>query len=113
MFSPLQLIVSEPKKLAQKLSVYFSEVWNISDTIAIVLFGIGVTMRLFPDLMGQGRVFYCVDIIFWYIRILDLFSVNKYLGPYVMMIGIMVSTFAVTVCLRYNTPRYNVFSVLF
>ena len=48
-------------------------------------------MRLFPDTVGQGRVFYCVDIIFWYIRILDLFSVNKYLGPFVMMIGSMVS----------------------
>ena len=44
---------------------------------------------------GNGRVFYCVDIIFWYVRILDIFSVNKYLGPYVMMIGKMVSTLTV------------------
>ena len=42
-------------------------------------------------ILGSGRVFYCVDIIFWYVRILDIFSVNKYLGPYVMMIGKMVS----------------------
>uniref|UniRef100_A0A8C0IM16 Transient receptor potential cation channel subfamily M member 1 n=1 Tax=Chelonoidis abingdonii TaxID=106734 RepID=A0A8C0IM16_CHEAB len=40
--------------------------------------------------MGYGRVIYCVDIIFWYIRVLDIFGVNKYLGPYVMMIGKMM-----------------------
>ena len=43
------------------------------------------------NVSGNGRVFYCVDIIFWYVRILDVFGVNKYLGPYVMMIGKMVS----------------------
>uniref|UniRef100_A0A3Q2Y0A0 Ion transport domain-containing protein n=1 Tax=Hippocampus comes TaxID=109280 RepID=A0A3Q2Y0A0_HIPCM len=40
--------------------------------------------------MGYGRVIYCIDIIFWYIRVLDIFGVNKYLGPYVMMIGKMM-----------------------
>jgi hypothetical protein len=39
------------------------------------------------------QVMYCVSIIFWYVRIMDLFAVSKYLGPYVMMIGKMVSHF--------------------
>lgn len=37
-----------------------------------------------------GRALYCVDIIFWYIRILELFAVSKRLGPYVVIIGKMV-----------------------
>ena len=116
---------SEPKKFSQKVIVHFSEMWNICDSVAILIFLIGVIVRLNPDtqggysilfptsfnyffksirpccfptninkmllILGSGRVFYCVDIIFWYVRILDIFSVNKYLGPYVMMIGKMVS----------------------
>lgn len=83
--------MSEPAKFSQKVWVFFSETWNIVDAIAVVLFAIGVSLRLNPPSMLQGRVFYCLDIVFWYIRILDIFSVNKYLGPYVMMIGKMVS----------------------
>ncbi|XP_051923311.1 transient receptor potential cation channel subfamily M member 3 isoform X8 [Hippocampus zosterae] len=47
-------------------------------------------MREEPPLMSYGRVIYCVNIIYWYIRLLDIFGVNKYLGPYVMMIGKMM-----------------------
>ncbi|CAD5113778.1 DgyrCDS2946 [Dimorphilus gyrociliatus] len=85
-----EVISSEPVKLSQKILVYFSEFWNICDTLAIILFIIGVSFRLNPDTKAIGKVIYSVDIILWYIRILDIFSVNKYLGPYVMMIGKMV-----------------------
>lgn len=33
---------------------------------------------------------YCLDIMLWIIRVLDIFSVSKVLGPYVVMIGRMV-----------------------
>lgn len=86
-----QILVSEPKKWSQKLWVYFIEVWNISDAVAIVLFLLGMALRLNAPTLGYGRVFYCISIIFWFVRILDLFAVSKHLGPYVMMIGKMVS----------------------
>ena len=89
-----QILASEPKKFGQKIIVYFTEFWNIIDTVAVVLFAIGLPLR-FSSFQSEGRVFICVDIVFWYIRILDIFSVNKYLGPYVMMIGKMVSNFLV------------------
>lgn len=37
-----------------------------------------------------GQVVYAIDIMFWIIRVLAIFSVNKHLGPYVVMIGKMV-----------------------
>lgn len=83
--------MSEPGKLSQKIKVWLQEYWNITDLVAISVFLIGAVLRLQnPPYMGYGRVIYCVDIIFWYIRVLDIFGVNKYLGPYVMMIGKMV-----------------------
>ncbi|XP_051548313.1 transient receptor potential cation channel subfamily M member 1-like [Myxocyprinus asiaticus] len=86
-----QILMSEPGKLKQKINVWLEEYWNITDMVAISTFLIGLLFRLQSEpYMGYGRVIYCVGIIFWYIRVLDIFGVNKYLGPYVMMIGKMM-----------------------
>ncbi|XP_077452080.1 transient receptor potential cation channel subfamily M member 1-like isoform X2 [Stigmatopora argus] len=86
-----QILMSEPGKLKQKISVWLEEYWNITDLVAIITFLLGLMLRLQREpYMGYGRVIYCIDIIFWYIRVLDIFGVNKYLGPYVMMIGKMM-----------------------
>lgn len=83
--------MSEPGKLLQKVKVWLQEYWNVTDLIAILLFSVGMVLRLQDlPLRSDGRVIYCVNIIYWYIRLLDIFGVNKYLGPYVMMIGKMV-----------------------
>ncbi|KAK2842289.1 hypothetical protein Q5P01_012489 [Channa striata] len=83
--------VRQPGKLKQKISVWLEDYWNITDLVAISTFLIGLMLRLQHEpYMGYGRVIYCIDIIFWYIRVLDIFGVNKYLGPYVMMIGKMM-----------------------
>lgn len=87
----LQILMSEPGKLLQKVKVWLQEYWNITDLMAILIFSVGMVLRLQePPLMSYGRVIYCVNIIYWYIRLLEIFGVNKYLGPYVMMIGKMV-----------------------
>lgn len=84
--------MSEPGKLLQKVRVWLQEYWNVTDLIAILLFSVGMILRLQDQpFRSDGRVIYCVNIIYWYIRLLDIFGVNKYLGPYVMMIGKMVS----------------------
>ncbi|XP_068446752.1 transient receptor potential cation channel subfamily M member 1-like [Clinocottus analis] len=86
-----QILMSEPGKLKQKINVWLEDYWNITDLAAISVFLFGLLLRLQSEpSMGYGRVIYCVDIIFWYIRVLDIFGVNKYLGPYVMMIGKMM-----------------------
>ncbi|KAG2465513.1 TRPM3 protein, partial [Polypterus senegalus] len=86
-----EILMSEPGKLLQKVKVWLQEYWNITDLMAILLFSVGMVLRLQdPPFMSYGRVIYCVNIIYWYIRLLDIFGVNKYLGPYVMMIGKMM-----------------------
>ncbi|XP_069772735.1 transient receptor potential cation channel subfamily M member 3 [Narcine bancroftii] len=86
-----EILMSEPGKLLQKVKVWLQEYWNITDLMAILLFSVGMVLRLQEKpYMSYGRVIYCVNIIYWYIRLLDIFGVNKYLGPYVMMIGKMM-----------------------
>ncbi|XP_073399830.1 transient receptor potential cation channel subfamily M member 3 [Dendrobates tinctorius] len=86
-----EILMSEPGKLLQKFKVWSQEYWNVTDLISILLFSIGMIFRLQEQpFSSYGRVIYCVNIIYWYIRLLDIFGVNKYLGPYVMMIGKMM-----------------------
>ncbi|KAM8961538.1 transient receptor potential cation channel subfamily M member 3 isoform 3-T3 [Pelodytes ibericus] len=86
-----EILMSEPGKLMQKFKVWLQEYWNVTDLISILLFSIGMVFRLQEQpFSSYGRVVYCVNIIYWYIRLLDIFGVNKYLGPYVMMIGKMM-----------------------
>lgn len=54
--------------------------WNPCDGVAIITFIIGVALRFQPNMMDYGRVIYCLDSIYWYLRILNILGVNKYLG---------------------------------
>ncbi|CAJ1067967.1 transient receptor potential cation channel subfamily M member 6 isoform X3 [Xyrichtys novacula] len=82
-----EVLMSEPRKLSQKLKIWFSEYWNISDFIAILLFLAGLVMRLSAEpYRTAGRISYCLDIIFWFVRVMDLLAVNQHAGPYLTMI---------------------------
>ena len=59
----------------------------------MILFFVAFGLRLNAGTLIAGHVCYAVDVIFWILRILEMFSVNKDLGPYVVMIGKMVNLF--------------------
>lgn len=85
--------MSEAGKISQKIKMYFSEYFNISDFLAIVSFFVGFGLRLGESIaFTTGRTVYCLNIIFWYVRLLDILTVNQQAGPYVMMIAKMVSS---------------------
>ncbi|KAM7416212.1 hypothetical protein PAMA_018335 [Pampus argenteus] len=82
-----EVLMSEPRKLRQKLKIWFSEYWNISEFIAILLFLAGLVMRWHADpYRTAGHISYCLDIIFWFVRLMDLLAVNQHAGPYLTMI---------------------------
>uniref|UniRef100_A0A8C3HW23 non-specific serine/threonine protein kinase n=1 Tax=Chrysemys picta bellii TaxID=8478 RepID=A0A8C3HW23_CHRPI len=118
-----EIFMSEAGKINQKIKVWFSDYFNISDTIAIVTFFIGFALRFgakgnFGDntyrenyVFVAGRLTYCLNIIFWYVRLLDILAVNQQAGPYVMMIGKMVANMfyivviMALVLLSFGVPR--------
>ncbi|PZC87367.1 hypothetical protein B5X24_HaOG201603 [Helicoverpa armigera] len=85
-----EIITSEPVAIRHKFSVWAWNLWNTYDAGFIIFFLVGLTLRLRSVSMDVGRVIYCVDIIYWYLRILNILGVNKYLGPLVTMMGKMV-----------------------
>ncbi|KAH8299899.1 hypothetical protein KR044_007350, partial [Drosophila immigrans] len=75
-----EIVSSEPVAITHKFSVWAWNMWNPCDGAAIILFLIGLAFRFRPATMDIGRVIYCVDSIYWYLRILNILGVNKYLG---------------------------------
>uniref|UniRef100_A0A8D0EAC1 non-specific serine/threonine protein kinase n=1 Tax=Salvator merianae TaxID=96440 RepID=A0A8D0EAC1_SALMN len=118
-----EIFMSEAGKISQKVKVWFSDYFNISDTIAIITFFIGFVLRFgakgdFSEdtyeinyVFVAGRLTYCLNIIFWYVRLLDFLAVNQHAGPYVMMIGKMVANMfyivviMALVLLSFGVPR--------
>ncbi|KAJ7994831.1 hypothetical protein DPEC_G00253540 [Dallia pectoralis] len=105
-------LMSEAGKISQKVKVWFSNYFNLSDFLAIVTFFVGFGIRIVDeDVIVSGRTVYCLNIIFWYVRLLDILAVNQQAGPYVMMIGKMVANMfyivviMAVVLLSYGVPR--------
>nr|CAH7719954.1 unnamed protein product [Callosobruchus chinensis] len=85
-----EMFSSEPVGLTQKFAVWSWNLWNPCDMAAVLMFMIGMAFRFQYDSFQVGRVIYCVNCIYWYLRLLNILSVNKYLGPLVTMMGKMV-----------------------
>lgn len=84
-----QILHSEPPTLMDKLQDWASSKWNILDGFAMISFFVGLGLRLHPTTRSAGHVVYSLDVMLWIIRLLDIFTVSKHLGPYVVMIGRM------------------------
>ncbi|CAB0039857.1 unnamed protein product [Trichogramma brassicae] len=85
-----EIATSEPVALSHKFSVWTWNLWNPCDAGAIIFFLIGLVLRLRPSSFEEGRTIYCVSCMYWYLRMLNILGVNKYLGPLVTMMGKMV-----------------------
>ncbi|XP_052133267.1 transient receptor potential cation channel trpm isoform X2 [Frankliniella occidentalis] len=85
-----ELLSAEPVGLRHKLAVWAWNMWNPCDIVVVLFFLSGLVLRLQSALMSTGRLLFCVDIIYWYLRIFTILSVNKYLGPLVTMMDKMV-----------------------
>ncbi|KAK4009060.1 hypothetical protein OUZ56_014200 [Daphnia magna] len=109
-----QILASEPVNLSRKLAVWASSAWNCCDAFFIVEFFVGLILREQENTLEQGRVLYCLNIVFWYIRILLILRVSRFLGPFVTMIGWMLKrmvyyvTLMLVVLMSYGVFRQSV-----
>ncbi|XP_016362233.1 transient receptor potential cation channel subfamily M member 7-like, partial [Sinocyclocheilus anshuiensis] len=107
-----EMFMSEGGKISQKIKVWFSDYFNVSDFLALLMFFVGFGLRFGSgSVFIAGRIVYCLNIIFWYVRLLDILAVNQQAGPYVMMIGKMVANMfyivviMAVVLLSFGVPR--------
>ena len=65
--------------------------WNLMDCLGVASFFVALSFRVQSEWRSVGRVLYAINLSLWTLRSLKFFSVNKYLGPFVMLMGKMVS----------------------
>uniref|UniRef100_H2Y089 Transient receptor potential cation channel subfamily M member 3 n=1 Tax=Ciona intestinalis TaxID=7719 RepID=H2Y089_CIOIN len=87
-----EIVVSEPSGTKQKVKIWCGKFWNLVEVLTLSMFFIGLGLRLSNDpyLLKVGRAIYCANIVLWYSHLLNIFSVSKYLGPYVTLMGKMM-----------------------
>ncbi|XP_058530795.1 transient receptor potential cation channel subfamily M member 4 isoform X1 [Ochotona princeps] len=76
--------------LRQRLHLYLSDAWNQCDLVALTCFLLGVGCRLTSSLYDLGRTVLCLDFMVFTLRLLHIFTVNKQLGPKIVIVNKMM-----------------------
>ncbi|XP_059008758.1 transient receptor potential cation channel subfamily M member 4 isoform X2 [Mustela lutreola] len=76
--------------LRRRLSLYLADTWNQCDLVALTCFLLGVGCRLTPGLYDLGRTVLCLDFMVFTLRLLHIFTVNKQLGPKIVIVNKMM-----------------------
>ncbi|XP_048248272.1 transient receptor potential cation channel subfamily M member 7-like isoform X1 [Haliotis rufescens] len=71
--------------------IYFQDMWNILDSMCIVGFIIGYTLRWFEDTYSYGRVFLSINFMCFFWRLLQACTPSKTIGPMIYMVFRMVA----------------------
>ena len=79
--------------LQSGLRSYFRSPWNRADQVMYVMLAVAILHRLTVDdsHFEWIRNVYVVNLVMFYLRILQLFFVDKHLGPKIIMIRRMVN----------------------
>ena len=74
---------------------YFGEGWNIFDQVMYLLMAVAIILRFTltddKDFVA-ARYVYTLDLVMFYLRILQLYYFHKHIGPKVVVIWRMVSS---------------------
>ncbi|KAL7870048.1 hypothetical protein AOLI_G00140360 [Acnodon oligacanthus] len=74
----------------QRIRQYAQDVWHKCDLIAISLFLIGLSCRMFRDTFWFGRAALCLDYMVFTLRLIHIFAIHKQLGPKIIIVGKMM-----------------------
>ena len=76
-----------------RIRKHFREMWNILDMLAQFVFLMGLVLRFIPDnpdCFKAARVMWALSLIMFWCRLLQSFTIDRNLGPKLVMIGRMV-----------------------
>uniref|UniRef100_A0AC11B2W5 Transient receptor potential cation channel subfamily M member 8 n=1 Tax=Ovis aries TaxID=9940 RepID=A0AC11B2W5_SHEEP len=72
---------------------YFTDLWNVMDSLGLFYFIAGIVFRLHPSnktSLYSGRVIFCLDYIIFTLRLIHIFTVSRNLGPKIIMLQRML-----------------------
>uniref|UniRef100_A0A8D2IVQ7 Transient receptor potential cation channel subfamily M member 5 n=1 Tax=Varanus komodoensis TaxID=61221 RepID=A0A8D2IVQ7_VARKO len=80
----------EDTNLMKKFKLYVEDNWNKCDMVAIFLFIIGVTCRMFNSTFQDGRTILAIDFMVFTLRLIHIFAIHKQLGPKIIIVERMM-----------------------
>uniref|UniRef100_A0A803TKZ6 Transient receptor potential cation channel subfamily M member 8 n=1 Tax=Anolis carolinensis TaxID=28377 RepID=A0A803TKZ6_ANOCA len=87
------LLCDEVRQWYMNGSKYFSDMWNVMDSLGIFYFLAGIIFRLHSSnetSWYSGRVIFCLDYIIFTLRLIHIFTVSRNLGPKIIMLQRML-----------------------
>ncbi|KAM4869434.1 LOW QUALITY PROTEIN: transient receptor potential cation channel subfamily M member 8-like [Urocitellus parryii] len=72
---------------------YFTDLWNVMDTLGLFYFIAGIVFQLHPSnksSLYSGWVIFCLDYIIFTLRLIHIFTVSRNLGPKIIMLQRML-----------------------
>lgn len=91
-----QLISQEPANFFKKVEFYFADTWNIVDSVSLATFVVAAILRYVANFKGDqnliiaARIIFATDIAIFFFRLMQIFLVNRKMGPKIVMIREMV-----------------------
>nr|XP_033783909.1 transient receptor potential cation channel subfamily M member 5 isoform X2 [Geotrypetes seraphini] len=80
----------EDSNLVKKFKIYLEDNWNKCDMAAILLFIIGVTVRMLKSTFEAGHMVLAVDFMVFMLRLIHIFAIHKQLGPKIIIVERMM-----------------------
>ncbi|XP_033624226.1 transient receptor potential cation channel subfamily M member-like 2 isoform X2 [Asterias rubens] len=85
-----QIAQGEANSWRVRFWYWITDYWNMVDLATLLLFAVGIALRFFENFVDYARIILALDLAVFYIRILQIFSVSKKLGPKLIMIAKMM-----------------------
>lgn len=74
----------------KKARMYIKDLWNILDVLSIILFIVGLALRLTTKLFYAGKILLCIDYVVFCLRLMAIFTISRTLGPKIIIVRRMM-----------------------
>ena len=87
-----ELIQTDSPRFSSKIKIFFANKINTLDVVFILSICVALAFRLasFADHNKLARIIYCVNTIYWSVKLFEFLIINKYTGPLIIIASRMV-----------------------
>lgn len=87
-----ELLQADSPRFSGKIKVFFSKIMNLLDVFFIATVAVAIVFRFQKADSSQkiARLIYCVNTIYWIIKLMELLLINKYIGPLIIIASRML-----------------------